>query len=90
MPSALQGDEPPTDKQERVLERVLRWYWEREGMNLGLSLSDVATELGMHYVSMKQHLKFLHRKGLIYFESRGAGKWPILRPVTLRKESKLQ
>ena len=41
-------------------------------------LADLARTLGMHYVSLKQHLEALHRKGYVTFESRGRGRSPIL------------
>jgi repressor LexA len=42
-------------------------------------LSRFARELGMHYVTLKQHLEALHRKGRLGFESRGRGRSPLLR-----------
>ena len=41
-------------------------------------LADLARTLGMHYVSLKQHLEALHKKGYLTFESRGRGRSPIL------------
>jgi predicted ArsR family transcriptional regulator len=41
-------------------------------------LSRFARELGMHYVTLKQHLEALHRKGHLEFESRGGGRWEML------------
>lgn len=70
-------DEAPTEKQAVVLERVLRWYEDREP----LSLSEVAAELDMHYVTMAQHMEYLAAKGFLVFEHRGVGKRPIVRPV---------
>jgi repressor LexA len=42
-------------------------------------LSSFARSLGMHYVTLKQHLEALHRKGHLHFESRGRGRSPLLR-----------
>jgi len=39
-------------------------------------LSDVARQLGIHYVSLRQHLLALARDGHITFESRGRGRPP--------------
>jgi len=41
-------------------------------------LAGLARELGVHYVSLKQHLEALDRKGYIVFESRGRGRSPHL------------
>ena len=41
-------------------------------------LSELARELGMHYVSLKQHLEALDRKGYLTFESRGRGRSPVV------------
>ena len=41
-------------------------------------LSSFARQLGVHYVSLKQHLEALHKKGYLVFESRGRGKSPRL------------
>ena len=40
--------------------------------------SALARELGVHYVSLKQHLEALDRKGFLVFESRGRGRSPHL------------
>jgi predicted ArsR family transcriptional regulator len=66
-----------TPLQEQVLDRVTRWHDDREP----ISLSDLAREFGIHYVSFKQHLEALDRKGLITFQSRGRGRTPIVRTV---------
>lgn len=42
------------------------------------SASELARELGMHYVSLKQHLVALDKKGYLHFQSRGRGKAPSL------------
>lgn len=41
-------------------------------------LSELARELGMHYVSLKQHLEALAKKGYLTFISRGRGRSPII------------
>ena len=41
-------------------------------------LASLARQLGVHYVSLKQHLEALHKKGYLVFESRGRGKSPRL------------
>ncbi|HHO55328.1 MAG TPA: hypothetical protein ENK21_02995 [Trueperaceae bacterium] len=41
-------------------------------------LSVLATELGIHYVSLKQHLDALAKKGYLILESRGRGKAPYI------------
>ncbi|MEJ2666939.1 MAG: S24 family peptidase [Deinococcales bacterium] len=61
--------------QRKVYER-LREHYRRAGSMP--ELSDLARELGVHYVSLKQHLEALHRKDFIVFESRGRGRSPHL------------
>lgn len=61
--------------QQKVYERLTDHY-RRRGETPELSL--LARELGMHYVSLKQHLEALDRKGFISFESRGRGRSPQL------------
>ena len=41
-------------------------------------LSAFARDLGIHYVSLKQHLAALAKKGYITFESRGRGRSPFV------------
>lgn len=65
----------PSEAQQRVFER-LRDHVVRYGELP--ELSRLARELGMHYVSLKQHLEALDRKGLLRFESRGRGRSPRL------------
>ena len=65
-----------TKVQRRVLVLLLRRWQERSGQP---NLSELAGELGMHYVSLKQHLGALSSKGYLSFESQGRGKSPILR-----------
>jgi repressor LexA len=61
--------------QRKVYERLTERH-RRHGDMPELSL--LARELGMHYVSLKQHLEALDRKGYINFESRGRGRSPQL------------
>lgn len=61
--------------QRKVYDR-LRDHHQRSG-----DLPDLATfarSLGMHYVSLKQHLEALSKKGYLVFESRGRGRSPHL------------
>jgi repressor LexA len=68
------ADLPP--RQRTVLDRLLE-HVHRTGETP--ELSGFARELGMHYVTLKQHLEALHRKGHLVFESRGRGRSPRLR-----------
>ncbi len=61
--------------QQKVFSR-LRDYKRRTGETPDLSA--FARELGMHYVSLKQHLEALSKKGYLHFESRGRGRSPQL------------
>lgn len=61
--------------QRKVYDR-LRDHYRRSG-DLP-ELSAFARQLGVHYVSLKQHLEALHKKGFLTFESRGRGKSPNL------------
>lgn len=61
--------------QLRVYER-LREHVSRTGVTP--DLADFARELGVHYVSLKQHLQALADKGWLTFESRGRGRSPRL------------
>ncbi len=62
-------------QQRKVFER-LRAYQQRTGETP--ELSAFARTLGIHYVSLKQHLLALDRKGYLRFESRGRGRSPRL------------
>lgn len=62
--------------QRKVFERLLAHH-KRTGTTP--ELSEMARSLGMHYVSLRQHLEALHRKGHLTFESRGRGRPPLLR-----------
>ena len=61
--------------QRKVYER-LREHYRRHGAMP--ELSGLARAMGVHYVSLKQHLEALHRKGFVVFESRGRGRSPHL------------
>ena len=70
------GSRPPLPPaQQRVYDRLLD-YWNRHGELPGLSA--FARKLNLHYVSLKQHLQALDRKGFLRFESRGHGRSPLL------------
>ena len=64
-----------TPTQQKVYDRLTDHFRRRGEMP---ELSDFARALGMHYVSLKQHLEALDRKGFINFESRGRGRSPLL------------
>jgi SOS regulatory protein LexA len=64
-------------KQQRRVLILLGRRWQEQGRQP--SLSELAEELGMHYVSLKQHLEVLARKNYLSFESQGRGKQPVLR-----------
>lgn len=61
--------------QHRIYER-LRDHVARTGDTP--DLASFARELGIHYVSLKQHLRALADKGFLTFESRGRGRSPRL------------
>jgi repressor LexA len=65
-----------TKQQRRVLV-LLEQRWREAGRQP--SLGEVAQQLGMHYVSLKQHLEALAAKNYLSFESQGRGKQPVLR-----------
>ena len=69
----MKEDLSPT--QRKVYDRLRDYYRLRGAMP---ELSAFARELGVHYVSLKQHLEALHRKGFVVFESRGRGRSPHL------------
>ena len=66
---------PLSNVQQKVFSR-LRDHKRRTGDTPNLSA--FARELGMHYVSLKQHLEALSKKGYLSFESRGRGRSPHL------------
>lgn len=59
--------------QQRVLERIVQTRPEF------LNLAGMAKDLGITYVTLKQHLEALDRKGLLTFESHGRGRSPTVR-----------
>ncbi|HEX7040926.1 MAG TPA: S24 family peptidase [Trueperaceae bacterium] len=69
------ANRPLTPTQERVYARLLE-HQRRTGRLP--ELSDLARSLGIHYVSLRQHLEALQRKGYLEFESRGRGRSPHL------------
>src|SRR5690625_135051 len=66
--------QPLSVTQEKVYQKIVD-HNRRHG--LLPEPSQLARELGIHYVSLKQHLEALARKGYIRFESRGRGRSPI-------------
>ncbi|MEM7736476.1 MAG: S24 family peptidase [Deinococcota bacterium] len=61
--------------QKRVYDKLVT-YLKRYGASPDLSA--FAKELGMGYMSLKQHLVALNNKEYLSFESRGRGKSPVL------------
>src|SRR5690606_25787799 len=72
-PPSAQDDSSLTPAQERVYQKLVD-HNRRTGSLP--DLSGLARTLGIHYVSLKQHLDGLERKGYIEFESRGRGRSP--------------
>lgn len=66
---------PLSTVQQKVFNK-LRDYRRRTGQLPDLSA--FARELGMHYVSLKQHLTALDKKGYLTFEGRGRGRSPYI------------
>ena len=66
---------PLSTAQTRIFSK-LREYKQRTGDTPDLSA--FARDLGMHYVSLKQHIEALDKKGYLTFESRGRGRSPLL------------
>ncbi len=64
---------PPA--QQRVYDRLLDHYGRHGELP---DLSEFARQLKLHYVSLKQHLQALDKKGYLKFESRGHGRSPFL------------
>ena len=71
--TSASADRSLTPAQERVYQRLVE-HNRRTGSLP--DLSGLARTLGIHYVSLKQHLEALERKGFIEFESRGRGRSP--------------
>lgn len=67
------GAQPLSPAQERVYQRLLEHQRRTGGMP---ELSELARSLGVHYVTLKQHLEALQGKGYLTFESRGRGRSP--------------
>jgi repressor LexA len=66
---------PLSTVQQKVFNK-LRDHKQRKG-NLP-DLSALARDMGIHYVSLKQHLEALAKKGYLNFEGRGRGRSPII------------
>jgi repressor LexA len=67
--------QPLSPQQTKVFER-LREHQQRHGG--APELSAFARGLGITYVTLKQHLEALDRKGWLRFEGRGRGRSPVL------------
>lgn len=67
--------QPLSPAQERVYQRLLE-HQRRTGQMP--DLSELARGMGVHYVTLKQHLEALQTKGYLTFESRGRGRSPRL------------
>lgn len=61
--------------QERVYRRLVE-HQRRTGSTP--DLAELARSLGVHYVTLRQHLEALQGKGYLTFESRGRGRSPRL------------
>lgn len=72
-PPGSPDDRTLTTAQERVYQRLLE-HNRRTGSLP--DLSGLARSIGIHYMSLKQHLEALEKKGFIEFESRGRGRSP--------------
>ncbi len=66
---------PLSRVQQKVFAK-LRDYQQRKGQLP--ELSEFAREFGIHYVSLRQHLEALAKKGYLTFEGRGRGRSPLL------------
>jgi repressor LexA len=66
---------PPSPRQAKVYQRLLD-YQARHGQLP--DLSELARSLGITYVTLKQHLEGLARKGYLSFEGRGRGRSPLI------------
>ena len=73
--TSASADRSLTPAQERVYQRLVE-HNRRTGSLP--DLSGLARTLGIHYVSLKQHLEALQTKGYLLFESRGRGRSPRL------------
>lgn len=70
-----QNAQPLSPVQQKVYDRLLD-HQRRTGSSP--DLADLARSLGVHYVTLKQHLEALQTKGYLMFESRGRGRSPRL------------
>ncbi len=66
---------PLSTVQQKVFNK-LREYKRKKGTMP--DLSGLAREMGIHYVSLKQHLEALAKKGYLHFEGRGRGRSPLI------------
>lgn len=66
-------------KRQTQVYHLLKHRWAQEGRQPGLS--ELAEDLGIHYVSLKQHLEALATKGYLSLEPKGKGRSPV---VTLK------
>ncbi|CAN5547607.1 transcriptional repressor LexA [soil metagenome] len=67
---------PLSPKQRSVLERLQSILDKAGGLP---PVADLARDMNMHYVSLRQHLQALDKKGYLSFASRGVGQSPELR-----------
>lgn len=79
--SDLNANQPLSPAQERIYNRLVE-HQRRTGV--APELSEFARGLGIHYVTLRQHLEALQQKGYLLFESRGRGRSPR---VELRPEA---
>lgn len=66
---------PLSTVQQKVFNK-LREHKRRKGAMPDLSA--LARDMGIHYVSLKQHLEALAKKGYLHFEGRGRGRSPLI------------
>jgi len=73
--SELPSQRPLPPAQERVYRRLVE-HQRRTGSPP--DLAEFSRNLGIHYVSLRQHLEALNDKGYLRFEGRGRGRSPVL------------
>ncbi len=73
--AADHSTQPLSPVQQKVYDRLLE-HQRRTGSTP--DLAELARNLGVHYVTLKQHLEALQGKGYLVFESRGRGRSPRL------------
>lgn len=61
--------------QRKVYDHLLAYQKEHGSLP---DLSALAREFGIHYVSLKQHIVALSKKGYLNFQSRGRGQSPLV------------